>query len=50
MTHDVSGDGFKSEIQSEGTFSHTFEDSGGYPYGCSLHSGIRGTVTVVDSA
>ena len=50
MTHDVSGDGFRSEIQSEGTFSHTFEDSGGYPYGCSLHSGIRGTVTVVDSA
>jgi plastocyanin len=50
MTHDVSGDGFRSEIQSEGTFSHTFEDSGAYPYVCSLHSGMRGTVTVVDSA
>ena len=31
MPHDVSGDGFKSEIQSDGTFSHTFEDAGDYP-------------------
>jgi plastocyanin len=50
MAHDVSGDGFKSEIQSEGTFSHTFEDAGDYPYVCTLHSGMRGTVTVVDAA
>lgn len=49
MAHDVSGDGFKGEIQIEGTFSHTFEESGDYPYGCTLHSGMRGTVTVVDA-
>ncbi|MET0566402.1 MAG: plastocyanin/azurin family copper-binding protein [Acidimicrobiia bacterium] len=50
MSHDVSGDGFKSEIQSEGTFSHTFQDAGDYPYVCTLHSGMRGTVTVIDPA
>ena len=50
MPHDVSGGGFKSEVQTEGTFSHTFDDAGGYPYVCTLHSGMRGTVTVVDAA
>lgn len=50
MPHDVSGDGFKSEIQSDGTFSHTFQDAGDYQYVCTLQSGMRGTVTVVDSA
>ena len=49
MPHDVSGDGFKSEVQSEGTFSHTFEETGSYPYVCTLHSGMKGTVTVVDA-
>ncbi len=49
MTHDVSGDGFKSEVQSEGTFTHTFDEAGTYPYVCNLHSGMRGTVTVVEA-
>ena len=49
MSHDVSGDGFKSEIQTEGTFSHTFDDAGDYPYVCTLHAGMRGTLTVVDA-
>jgi len=48
MPHDVSGNGFKSEIQAEGTFSHTFEEVGAYPYFCTLHSGMKGTVTVVE--
>ena len=42
MSHDVSGDGFKSEVQSEGTFAHTFDDAGTYPYVCTLHSEMRG--------
>ena len=50
MPHDVSGDGFRSEVQTEGTFSHTFEDAGDYPYVCNLHSGMTGTVTVVVGA
>jgi plastocyanin len=49
MPHDVSGEGFRSEIQNEGTFSHTFDDAGDYRYVCTLHSGMRGTVTVVDA-
>ncbi|HJQ91458.1 MAG TPA: plastocyanin/azurin family copper-binding protein [Acidimicrobiia bacterium] len=50
VSHDVSGDGFKSDVQTEGTFSHTFEDAGDYRYVCTLHSGMRGTVTVVGGA
>jgi plastocyanin len=46
MPHDVSGDGFRSEVLTDGTFSHTFEDQGDFPYVCTLHSGMRGTVTV----
>ncbi len=50
MPHDVSGDGFESEVQTEGTFSHTFEAAGDFPYVCTLHSGMSGTVTVVEPA
>ncbi len=46
MPHNVSGDGFESETQSDGSFSHTFDDPGDFPYVCTLHSGMRGTVTV----
>jgi plastocyanin len=49
MPHDVSGDGFESEVQSEGTFTHTFNEAGSYRYVCSLHSGMKGTVTVIDA-
>jgi len=48
ISHDVSGDGFESEIQSEGSFTHTFDDAGSYPYVCTLHSRMKGTVTVVE--
>lgn len=48
LPHDVSGDGFKSEVQSEGSFAQTFDDAGTFPYVCTLHSGMKGTVTVVD--
>ena len=49
MPHDAEGDGFKSEAQSDGTFTHTFDEAGTYPYVCNLHSGMKGTVTVVDA-
>ena len=45
--HDVVGDGFRSEVISEGEFSHTFADEGAYHYVCTLHPGMEGTVYVV---
>jgi plastocyanin len=46
--HDVSGDGFVSDRLTEGEFTHTFEATGSYPYVCTLHSGMDGTVYVTD--
>ncbi len=45
--HDVVGDGFDSGVQASGEFRHTFTDEGSYPYVCSLHPGMDGTVHVV---
>lgn len=47
VVHDVSGDGFQSEIMVEGTFTHTFDDEGAFHYVCTLHPGMEGTVYVV---
>lgn len=47
--HDVSFDDFSSEIQRDGTFTHTFEDPGAYSYVCTIHPNMRGTVVVVGS-
>jgi plastocyanin len=44
--HDVGGDGFASDIQTSGSFEHTFDQAGEYEYYCSLHSGMRGRVVV----
>jgi len=49
MAHDVVGSDFASAIQTEGTFTHTFEQPGAYDYWCNLHPGMKGTVTVVSS-
>lgn len=45
--HDVTGDGFKSPIQTEGTFEHRFVSSGTYTYVCTLHPGMVGKVIAV---
>ena len=44
--HDVVGDGFQSEILTEGTFSHTFDEPGSYEYVCSLHPTMVGKIEV----
>jgi len=46
VTHDVSGDDFQSEVMSEGTFQHRFDESGTYEYVCTLHPNMTGTIEV----
>jgi plastocyanin len=46
VPHNVKGDGFASETQSRGTFSHRFERAGDYRYRCDLHAGMEGRVVV----
>jgi plastocyanin len=46
VLHNVSGDGFKSDNESKGTFEHTFTKAGTYNFQCTLHSGMNGTVEV----
>ncbi len=41
-------DSFASDVQSDGTFSHTFTEAGTYRYTCTLHSGMDGLVEVVE--
>jgi plastocyanin len=46
VPHNVKGDGFASETQARGTFSHRFDRVGEYRYTCDLHSGMDGRVVV----
>jgi plastocyanin len=47
VQHDVDGEGFKSEVQKEGTFSHTFREAGTFEYHCNIHpTTMKGTITV----
>ena len=46
IPHNVKGDGFASEDQSRGTFSHRFAQPGEYRYTCTLHAGMDGRVVV----
>jgi plastocyanin len=46
IAHDVTGDDFQSEVMSEGTFRHRFEEPGTYDYVCTLHPNMRGTIEV----
>ena len=47
--HDVVGEGFRSELITGGTFSHTFEDPGTFPFVCSIHPNMVGSVIVEGS-
>jgi plastocyanin len=47
--HNVVGEGFRSELITGGTFSHTFEDPGTYTYMCRIHPNMVGTVIVEGS-
>ena len=48
--HDVTADGFNSggagNIEPGKTFTHKFAKAGSYPYVCSVHPGMEGTVKV----
>lgn len=46
IQHDVVFDGFRSKVQSEGTYEHTFPDAGSFEYHCSIHPQMKGTVEV----
>lgn len=46
--HDVDGESFKSEVQTQGTFEHTFDEPGEYRYVCNIHSGMNGVVVVTE--
>ena len=46
VPHNVKGDGFASETQSRGTYSHRFTRAGEYRYLCDLHAGMEGRVVV----
>ena len=49
VPHDVNGgDAFKSEIQEEGTFEHTFTEAGEFEYKCTVHPTMMGTVEVTE--
>ncbi len=44
--HNVVSDGFESEVQTDGAFTHTFAEPGRYAYRCTLHGGMDGEVVV----
>ena len=47
VPHDVAGDGWTSgEPRRSGTFTHTFDRPGTYPYRCTVHDGMTGRVVV----
>ena len=47
VPHDVTGDGFTSgDPRRGGSFTHTFDAPGSFPYRCTLHDGMTGRVVV----
>ena len=49
VPHDVAGDGFSSgEPRRKGSFTHTFDRPGTFPYRCTIHDNMTGRVVVTD--
>jgi plastocyanin len=48
IDHDVAGDDFRSEVMSEGTFSHRFDEPGTHDYVCTLHPNMTGRIEVTN--
>ena len=47
VPHDVTGEGWSSgDPRRKGSFTHTFDQAGTYPYRCTVHDGMRGRVVV----
>lgn len=47
VTHNVTfNDGPASPNRSSGTYARQFDLAGSYPYQCTLHTGMTGTITV----
>lgn len=44
--HNVAGEDVRSELLTEGTFTHTFPARGTYEYRCTVHAGMNGEVVV----
>ncbi len=44
--HNVTFDDFGSDTQTQGTYAHTFDEAGTFPYVCTLHPNMTGTVVV----
>jgi plastocyanin len=44
--HNVSGSGFKSKIQTSGSFTKAFDKAGTFEYRCEVHPTMKGTVVV----
>jgi plastocyanin len=50
VPHDVAGQGWSSgEPRRSGSFTHTFDRPGSYPYRCTVHDGMTGRVVVTGS-
>jgi len=50
VPHDVVADDFSSgDPRRKGTFTHTFDRPGTYPYRCTVHDGMTGRVVVTGS-
>ena len=47
IAHTVTGTGWGSgNLSNNATYSHTFDTAGSFPYHCTIHPGMTGTITV----